>query len=208
MTDQLNILIADDHKLFLEGLKLIFSDKTNWKIVAEASNGSEVIEAFGKHKIDLAILDVNMPKPNGIELSKHIISNYPECKVLMLTMYGDEQFINELLKIGVHAYVLKNAGKVELMTAIYSVLQGQRYISKDLNHTNENDDSFVKSLMLTQREKEIITLLAKEKSSQEIADILFISVYTVNTHRKNILNKLGIKNTAGLMKFASENNLL
>lgn len=208
MNDQLNILIADDHKLFLEGLKLIFSDKKNWKIIAEANKGSEVLEAFEKHQIDLAILDVNMPKPNGIELSKHIVSNYPNCKVLILTMYGDEQFINELFKIGVHAYVLKNAGKVELISAIYSVLQGQRYISKELNHPNESDESFVKSLTLTQREKEIVALLAKEKSSQEIAEILFISVYTVNTHRKNIMSKLGVRNTAGLMKFALENNLL
>jgi DNA-binding NarL/FixJ family response regulator len=187
---------------------MIFSDHKEWKIVAEAKDGTEVLNYFNTTKIDLAILDVNMPKPNGFDLSKNIKQNFPNCKIMILSMYGDEQFMNEFVKMGVHAYVLKNAGKQELLEAMNAVLNNETYISKALRSTNENDDSFVKSLSLTQREKEIITLLAKEKSSQEIADALFISIYTVNTHRKNILHKLGIKNTAGLMKFASENNLL
>ncbi len=208
MNKHINILIADDHQIFLDGLKMIFSDHKDWKIVAEAKDGTEVLHYFNTTKIDLAILDVNMPKPNGFDLSKNIKQNFPNCKIMILSMYGDEQFMNEFVKMGVNAYVLKNAGKQELLEAMNAVLNNETYISKALRSSNKNDDSFVKSLSLTQREKEIITLLAKEKSSQEIADTLFISIYTVNTHRKNILHKLGIKNTAGLMKFASENNLL
>lgn len=208
MNDKINILIADDHKLFIDGIKLIFSEYTSWNIIAEASNGQEVIDAFTTHKIDIAILDVNMPKPNGFELSKFIKANHSNCKILILSMYGDEQFMNEFVRIGVNAYVLKNAGKVELIAAMHTILNNQTYISQELRHANSTDDSFVKSFSLTQREKEIINLLSKEKSSQEIADALFISIYTVNTHRKNILHKLGIKNTAGLIKFATDNNLL
>lgn len=208
MNDIINILIADDHKLFIDGIKLIFSDHKSWNIIAEASNGQEVLDAFKKQNIDIAILDVNMPQPNGFELSKFIKENHPGCKILILSMYGDEQFMNEFIRIGVNGYVLKNAGKVELIDAMKSILNNQTYISQELRQVNSPDDSFVKSLSLTQREKEIITLLSKEKSSQEIADALFISIYTVNTHRKNILHKLGIKNTAGLIKFATDNNLL
>ena len=208
MKTKKRILIADDHQIFLDGLKLIFSDQTQWEIVAEANDGNQVLEFFKTIKIDLAIIDVNMPKPNGFEVCKYIKQHHPNCKIMILSMYGDEQFMQEFLRMGVDAYVLKNAGKVELLEAIHTILNNEKYISKALRNTNEQEDSFVKSLSLTQREKEIITLLAKEKSSQEIADTLFISIYTVNTHRKNILHKLGIKNTAGLMKFASENNLV
>jgi len=208
MKNRKKILIADDHQIFLDGLKLIFSDHPEWEIVAEANDGNQVLDYFKKFKIDLAILDINMPKPNGFEVCKYIKQHHPTCKIMILSMYGDDQFMQEFLKMGVDAYVLKNAGKVELIDAMETILRDELYISKALRHTKENEDSFVKSLSLTQREKEIITLLAKEKSSQEIADTLFISIYTVNTHRKNILHKLGIKNTAGLMKFASENNLV
>lgn len=208
MSKKKRILIADDHQIFLDGLKLIFSDHTDWQIIAEANDGNQVLEYFKTKVIDLAILDVNMPKPNGFEICKHIKQNYPLCKIMILSMYGDEQFMNEFIKMGVNAYVLKNAGKVELIAAMDAILNDQIYISKALRIEKKDEDSFVKSLSLTQREKEIIVLLAQEKSSQEIADTLFISIFTVNTHRKNILHKLGIKNTAGLMKFASENNLV
>lgn len=208
MNRKKKILIADDHQIFLDGLKLIFSDLKEWQIVAEAIDGNQVIDFFKTKAIDLAILDVNMPKPNGFEVCKHIKQNYPLCKIMILSMYGDEQFMNEFIKMGVNAYVLKNAGKLELLAAIDAIQNNQTYISKALRIEKQEEDSFVKSLSLTTREKEIIVLLAKEKSSQEIADALFISIFTVNTHRKNILHKLGIKNTAGLMKFASENQLL
>ncbi len=208
MSKKRRILIADDHQIFLDGLKLIFSDHQDWQIVAEANDGNQVIDYFKTKVIDLAILDVNMPKPNGFEVCKYIKQHYPLCKIMILSMYGDEQFMNEFIKMGVNAYVLKNAGKLELLEAMDAIQNNQTYISKALRVEKHEEDSFVKSLSLTTREKEIIVLLAKEKSSQEIADALFISIFTVNTHRKNILHKLGIKNTAGLMKFASENNLV
>ena len=203
------ILIADDHQIFIDGLMMIFADIDYIKEIHVAKNGQEVLDIMEKNKIDLAILDVNMPKPNGFELCQIILEKYHHTKIMILSMYGDENFMNEFTRMGVLAYVLKNAGKFELLDAIDHVLKGEIYISKALRNKEENiEDDFVKSLSLTKREKEIISLLAKEKSSQEIADALFISIYTVNTHRKNILHKLGIKNTAGLVKFASDNQLI
>ncbi len=209
MRTSYNILIADDHQLFLDGLKLIFSNNDRYKIIAEANNGEDVLKALKTMPVDIAILDMNMPKPNGMELAKIIKKEYPDCKVIILSMYGEEAFMTESMKIGVSAYLLKNAGREELLLAISEVLRSNTYISKELRSTKElSSDHFVKSLSLTKREIEIISLLAKEKSSQEIADELFLSIYTVNTHRKNILHKLGIKNSAGLVKFAIDNNLI
>ncbi len=208
-TTSYKILIADDHQIFIDGLMMIFADIDYIEVIHVAKNGQEVLDIFEKNKIDLAILDVNMPKPNGFELCQVILEKYKETKIMILSMYGDENFMNEFTRMGVMAYVLKNAGKHELLEAVDHVLKGEMYISKALRNKEEIvEDDFVKSLSLTKREKEIISLLAKEKSSQEIADALFISIYTVNTHRKNILHKLGIKNTAGLVKFASDNQLL
>lgn len=207
MKKTFNVLIADDHQMFLDGLRLIFSDIEYLHIVAEARNGKEVVEALREQPIDIAILDINMPEPNGFEVCKLIKQKYPECKMIMLSMYSDENFINEFLKSGAMAYVLKNSGKVELLNAIDSVVKNEKYISKNLQKTMEPVDGFTKKLMLTKREIEIISLLVKEKNTNEIAEELFISANTVSTHRKNILHKLGVKNAAGLIKFAIDNQL-
>ena len=209
MREKINILIADDHQIFIDGLKMIFADVSNIEQIYVATGGEEVLEIMSKELVDLAILDVNMPKPNGFDLCKIIIDQYPQTKIMILSMYGDEQFMDEFMRLGVSAYVLKNAGKYELLEAINVLIKGDVYISKALRKDDTViKDDFVKSLSLTKREKEIIRLLCAEKNSQDIADALFISVYTVNTHRKNILHKLGIKNTAGLVKFASDNGLV
>lgn len=206
-----NILIADDHQIFLDGLFLIFSAVKEFEIVAQAHNGMEVMEHFSKHHIDIAILDINMPKLNGFETAKLIKEQYPTCKIIILSMYNDEQFVNEFMRSGAAAYVLKNAGKSELLNALQQASLGNTYISNELRkpYTLPSEkDAFSKAMSLTKREMEIIKLLAQEKSSQEIADELFLSIYTINTHRKNILQKLGIKNAAGLVRFASDNELL
>lgn len=210
MLNKQTLLIADDHQIFIDGLLMIFSDLEFIDKILVASNGYEALELFKEHTIDVAILDVNMPKPNGFELCNQIKEKFPNTKIMILSMYGDEHIKDEFLKMGVYAYILKNAGKHELINALRCVIEGKNYISKALrsNPTESSEDNFVKSLTLTKREKEIIALLTQEKSSQEIADALFISVYTVNTHRKNILHKLGIKNTAGLVKFALDNQLI
>jgi two-component system nitrate/nitrite response regulator NarL len=210
MNNLTKILIADDHQLFLDGLKLIFSNIPYIEIVAEAQNGTQVIAAFELHQIDIAILDVNMPKPNGFETCKLIQQKYPKCKVIILTMYNENAFIREFFKSGASAYILKNAGKAELLNAIEKLNKGEKYISKELEKDFENmpKDDFVKTFSLTPREIEIICMLGKGINSTEISEKLFLSAYTVITHRKNILKKLSLKNTAELMSFAYEKGLL
>jgi two-component system nitrate/nitrite response regulator NarL len=204
-----DIIVADDHRIFLDGLKMIFESESNYRIVAEATNGKDVLAYFKSHSPDFAIIDINMPKPNGFEICTAIHATHPQCKIIVLSMYNDPQFVKVFNKSGASAYVLKNAGKSELLKALETALNGDFYISKELQDLETIEaDGFVKSQKLTKRELEIIQLLSKGESSTSIAKQLFLSIYTVNTHRKNILHKLGLKNVAELIGFASENQLL
>jgi DNA-binding NarL/FixJ family response regulator len=203
------VLIADDHQIFLAGLRMIFADNKDFFIAKEVNNGQEVLDAFRKEVFDFAILDINMPIFNGIVVCKKLAEKYPTCKVIFLTMYSDLKFVNEFAKSNAYGYVLKNAGKAELLKALVYANKGEKYISSELKYTThwaELDSS--KYQALTKREMEIIGLLAKGKSSQQIAEDLCLSVFTVNTHRKNILHKLQLKNAAGIVKFALENNMI
>lgn len=202
------ILIADDHQLFLAGLKLVFTGNNEYKIAAEVNSGTEVMHAFTKAHFDIAILDINMPGENGLKVCKWIKENYPNCAVIILTMFSDAQFVNEFLQGEASAYVLKNAGKAEILNAIKYAEEGKKYISKELVHTSEKYDMDLSKIhSLTRRELDIIKLLVSGKNSQQIAEELYLSVFTVNTHRKNILHKLNLKNAAGIVKFALENNI-
>ena len=130
------ILIADDHQIFIDGLMMIFADVEFIEVIHVATNGQEVLDIFESNEIDLAILDVNMPKPNGFELCQIILEKYKSTKIMILSMYGDDNFMKEFTRLGVMAYVLKNAGKHELLEAVKNVLNGEIYISKD--RINEN----------------------------------------------------------------------
>jgi DNA-binding NarL/FixJ family response regulator len=202
------ILIADDHQIFLAGLRLIFAENNDYIIAKEVSNGQEVLDAFEQEHFDFAILDINMPVFNGLDVCKMLAGTYPNCRVIILTMYSDTQFVNEFFKSNACAYVLKNAGKSELLLALKCAEIGEKYISKELQHCSERSEIDVtKFQSLTKREMDIIRLLVNGKNSQQIAEELFLSVFTVNTHRKNILHKLNLKNAAGIVKFAIENNI-
>jgi len=209
------ILIADDHKIFLEGLSLILNEIDLLEIVAESSNGKEAIEAFYNLEIDIAIVDLNMNDYSGVDLISILKSIQPNCKIIVLSMVDDSLIINYLLKNYIDAYVIKYGGKQELIDALNSVNQGVKYISPSIKlnqqettdnlTTNKGNTSIAK---LTKRELEIIKLIAFQMNSLQISEKLFLSIYTVKTHRKNILQKLELKNTAGLIEFANKNNLL
>lgn len=201
-SNHIKVFIADDHQMFIDGIKLIFSSEAGYTIIGEALNGNAVLDFFETCVPDVALLDINMPYPNGLELTRIVTTKYPHCKVILLTMYNDETFVKEYLRSGAMGYVIKNAGRNELLAAIHATLDNKRYISKELSYieTKAGNHSKEEGINLTKREIEIIKLLAKGKSSSEIAETLFISVYTVNTHRKNILQKLDVKNTAGVLK--------
>ena len=202
------VLIADDHQIFLEGLRLIFSQNKQFQIAKEVFNGQEVLNAFEENFYDFAILDINMAIYNGLETCKILSAKYPICKIIFLTMHSDRQFVNEFLKSIASAYVLKNSGKSELFLALKMADKGEKFISSALQLSSDKlDIDLPKFQSLTKREIDIIKLLVNGKNSQQIAEELFLSIFTVNTHRKNILHKLGLKNTAGIVKFAIDNNI-
>lgn len=209
------ILIADDHKIFLEGLNLILSEFNHIQIVAECKNGKETIEAFKNIKIDIAIIDLNMNDYSGFDLIIKLKSIQPKCKIIVLSMVDDSSTISSLVNNYINAYVIKYGGKQELIEALNAIDQDIKYISPSLNLNQQNmeDDLSIRNVnhtieKLTKRELEIIKLIALQMNSSQISEKLFLSFYTVKTHRKNILQKLELKNTAGLIEFANKHNLL
>lgn len=209
MNEKTKILIADDHRLFLDGIVSLLQTEKQFVIARTVTNGAEVLDALGKEDIDLCILDINMPVMNGITTTRQMKKLFPSVKIIILTTYNDREFISELLLAGINGYVLKNATKAELIAAIRDVMKGKQYYSREVSdHLLHNYVDILKKekeaeeVLLTRREKEIVKLLARELTNARIAEELHISFRTVETHRKNIMHKTGAQNLAGLIKYA------
>lgn len=209
------IIISDDHKMFLDGLLSILSHKQEYTVILTANNGKNVAKYLDINSktelIDLVITDVNMPDMNGIELNKHIKNNHSKVKTLVVSMLHDSSTIQTLTKDNVDGYVPKNAEKEELLTAIETILNGDKYFSQSIKEVYlkgmfSNEKSRVDSL--SKREKEVLKLIAEENTTQEIADILFLSKYTIESYRKNLISKLEVRNLAGLTKYAIKLGLI
>jgi DNA-binding NarL/FixJ family response regulator len=206
----ISIFIADDHKLFREGVSSLLSTIENFEISGEASNGNEVMELLKSRSTDVILMDINMPEKDGIETAEAVRSTYPEIKIIMLTMLTDKDSIERVLKIGVEGYLPKDAGKAELKEAITKVINGEKHYNNQVFNIiaeGYKSDNVTQAVRLTPREEEILKLICNELTTQEIADKLYISFNTVETHRKNLLHKTGSKNSLGLLKFAIENKL-
>jgi len=213
------LLIADDHRLYVESLVIALEHQTTIpvRILDTVNNGDELLKKLQLHSPDIILLDLNMPVLNGLEVIPIIRADYPKLKILVVTKYSDPKFVKECLQIhGVSGYVLKTNTLAELLEGIYQVQRGHTYISKGLqiypkdsleDEATRFDESFQAKYNLTRRELEILSLIAHAKSNAEIADGLFISPQTVGAHRKNIMRKLNISSTAGLVRFAIENQL-
>jgi DNA-binding NarL/FixJ family response regulator len=209
----IKIAIADDHQMFIDGIKSLLKGNKNMRVSAEASNGEQLISLLKHHPTQIILMDVNMPVMDGIEATKQVKKLFPEIKVIMLTMFGSREYIEKLLRAGVNGYILKNTGKEELTTAIEKVMQGESYFSKEVTECimgglqGKKIENNQHPVELTEREKEVLRLIAQELTSNEIANKLFISFHTVETHRKNLISKLQVKNIAGLVKYAVINGL-
>lgn len=212
------IFIADDHQLFIDGIKLIFAGHPQYEVAGSGGNGNAIIEFMIEQPVDVVITDINMPGMNGITATEKIKAINPEIKVIAVSMVNDYASVHKMLQSGVDGYVLKNAGAEELMKALDFAEAGEVYINKEIsdillkgfrfNQTAEAKRIKAVREDLTQREKEILTLIVKGNSNQEIAEQLYISIPTVKTHRSNILAKCDVKNTASLVRFVMENDLL
>jgi DNA-binding NarL/FixJ family response regulator len=212
----IRVMIADDHNMFVEGVESILYGIDNIQVVSKCYTGPDVFEKLATIPADVILLDINLPGMNGIEVCQKLSKDYPDVKVLALSMHNEESFVTEILKYGAQGYILKNTGKKELIHAIEAINNGQSYFSEEVTETimkslvNQRTGSKKSSTSapkISRREKDVLELIVKEHTTQEIADTLFISLKTVESHRRSLLTKLGVRNTAGLVRVAIENQL-
>jgi DNA-binding NarL/FixJ family response regulator len=202
------VIIADDHTLFRQGLKLILEDIPNIDVAADVANGRELIDITKELQPDLIIMDINMPFINGIEASRILLQRNPDLKILVVSMYGDEQYYNSVIENGVKGFILKDAENEELRAAISAILNGKTYFSQELLLKLIRNRKNSEQIVLTQREKQILELICQGLSSTEIAGKLFLSERTIENHRANLLDKTGCRNSLSLVLYAVRNNLV
>ena len=204
--NNIKILLADDHQIVIDGLKLILEAEKQYNVVGEVTNGQQVLDFLAQNSVDIVVLDINMPIMDGITCAKKIKARFNGTKVIVLTMYAQKSFIEEIINIGIDGCLLKNNTGKELADAIDRVHSGRSYYDQIQAFNSEKEE--VHRHKLTMREVEIIQLLADGLSSSQIGDRLFISGHTVKTHRKNILKKLDLHNSSELIQYALNNGII
>lgn len=209
----IDILLADDHDIMLDGYTSLLASETNIKIIGRANNGKEVITTLETSKCDLILLDINMPKMDGVETARHIKKYKPHIKIIILSMLNDINYIKELVSIGVDGYLLKNCDKRTFVTAINAVARGNSFFDVNIKKVIDNGykaELEVKNnkVILSEREIEIVRMIGLGMTSNQIAEELFLSPHTVQTHRKNINFKLQITNPVELTLFAKKEGLI
>jgi len=202
---ELSIYIADDHAIVVDGLKEILRLQPEWHINGTAADGAELIELVKQRSPDVVILDINMPKMNGLQATAWIKSNYPETKVIILTMFPEKTYIDQLIQAGADGCLLKSRGSQDLLDAIERVAEGKSYFDRIRDFAGKDEHPVYN---LSEREVEIIRLIVGGSTNAEVADKLFLSEHTVKTHRKNIFRKLGINSVSQLATFAINHNLM
>jgi len=210
----IRIIIADDHRLFRHGLRNLLMDGSDIEVVAETCDGIETVQAVKAQKPDVVLMDITMPNLNGIESSRRIVKENPKTKIIMLSMHSDRRFVLESFKAGAFGYILKDCAIDSLIDAIHTVNQNQYYLDKSIakavvkdyiNLNSQKADSVF--AVLSPREREVLQLMAEGCATKEIADKISVSVKTVETHRKQIMDKLNIHNIAQLTKYAIREGL-
>lgn len=211
--EKIKILLADDHSLIRSGIRNLFQGSKEFVFVGEAGDGEETIKKTEELAPDVVIVDIAMPKISGIEVTRIIRQRSPSTQVLVLTMHENEEYIYQIVKSGAGGYVLKSAGKDEIEAAIRAVARGDKFFSPRISELMiggymkraENRETPGGSASLTKREQEILAMIARGQNNQQIAELLFISPRTVDTHRTNIMQKLDIHDIANLVRYAIEN---
>ncbi len=208
------IVLADDHKLFISGLRALLAQQDDMEVVAEVKDGREAVRVALEQRPDVVVMDISMPGMNGIEATRQITKVLPEVKVLMLSMHAHRRFVLATLEAGAAGYLLKDCAMEELIRALHIVVADQTYLSPAIAgilveaYTSLRSEVDVPSfLLLTAREREVLQLIAEGHSTKEIADQLNVSGKTVSTHRKHLMDKLNIHSVAGLTKYAIEEGI-
>jgi two-component system, NarL family, response regulator NreC len=211
--DKISVLIADDHRLVRDGLKTIIDSSNDIHVVGEASNGLEVLKKVEELKPNVILLDISMPKLNGMEAARRIRKEHPETKILILTMHEEEEYALKMVRLGVSGYLLKDSTALEVMEAIRSVYNGKAFFSPQIakviaesyrEAVAGKEDPYER---LNDREREILQLITEGHTNKQIAEILFISPKTVDNHRTNLMRKLDIHSTADLVRWATKRGI-
>ena len=215
--DKIRVLLADDHTLIRSGIATLLQNAKDFQVVGEAEDGEEAVRKTGELKPTVVILDLSMPKLSGIEATKQIRQKFPQVNVLVLTMHENEEYVYQILKSGAAGYVLKSAGKDELIAAIRAAAKGEKFFSPRISQImaegyvrrveQASAESRPGDVPLTRREREILSMVVDGLTNQQIADHLFISPRTVDTHRTNIMQKLDIHDLATLVRYAIEHGI-
>ncbi len=206
----MTLLLADDQSIILDGLEALLAQDEEVQVVGYATNGREAVERSKELNPDVVLMDINMPEMDGIEATREVLKHCKDTRVLVLSMYEHTDLVHEVMDAGASGYVLKNVGKDELRHALHTIAAGHRYLARGIQELldkamqERHQRGETNYSVLTKREKKVVKLVCKECTTQEIAEQLFLSTQTVETHRKNIMHKLGVKNTAGLVKYAME----
>jgi len=212
----IRVFITDDHEIYLEGLSLLLSKQEGIEVIGTATTGKQLLEQIKDLQADILLLDVYLPDLGEEEILQQIRAARPELRIIYLTLLRGTRYVHKLSKYNIQGYLLKNSSLDELLQALRSVQDGGSYFSRDI-HIGDRDEDFRNTItiedkqideILSRRELEVLRLICKEYSNAEIAEKLFLSVSTVETHRKNLIAKLGVNNTVGLVKFALRNNLI
>ncbi len=210
MSATIKLIIADDHNLFIDGLKLLIKDEPDMQVTEIANDGRELLSLLPGRNADIVLLDINMPNLNGLDAARFIKQSYPSLKIIMLSTYNDEHLVEKAKTLGANGYLLKTTNREELLQTIRLVASGQAcfpYRQPFAKSGFDDNDNFLKQFNLTKLELEILQLIKTEATNQQIAKKLFLSIYTVETHRKNIMQKLNLHSPVALYKFISENTL-
>ena len=210
-----NIILADDHEIFLDSLSALVSSEENMEVLTKAHNGKELINLVKENQPDLCIVDMDMPEMNGLQASESLLRFYPKLRIMILTMHKEKSLIKKMMSLGIKGYLLKTCDKEEFIFAINQILKNKTYFSDEVIETIVKDDAYEthgspdisKIATLSDREKEVIQLLCDGLNNKQIADKLFVSHKTIDNHRTNIMRKIDVHNIVGLIRFCLKHGL-
>lgn len=203
------VFIVDDHFMVIEGIRSLLQEERDIELIGHASGGLECLRFLKGKQPDVILMDINMPEQSGVELCRDVKNQYPGIFVIGLSTFNQYSYIDSMMQQGASGYLLKNASKEELVDAIHTAMKGKLYLSDEAARTLKNAADTVKEIpMITRREKEILRMIAAGHTNPQIAEQLYISLSTVDSHRKNLMRKLNLKNTALLIRWAVENKLV
>lgn len=209
MSNRIKLFIVDDHQMLIEGIKSLLQDEPNLKIVGTATTAELCLQFFSTQTADVILMDINLPDLSGIDLTAKLLEKYPKLKIIALSTFTQGTYVRKMMESGAKGYLLKNASKFEILKAIETVNSGQNYLTQEAQEALKYEINLQNKLpKITKREKEVLVLIVEGLTNHDIAEKLFISIDTVDSHRKNLYSKLNVNNTAMLIGFINENKFL